>query len=462
LLAIIKDTSIYAVGDILTKGIGFFAIIFYTHFISQTEMGAYGYILVIMGFANTFLVLGADNAYARYFFECKTEEDRQLLTTTLFTFLSIWVVLVLIIPIIYSDTISLKLFENNDYGMALFLALLSLPLKLLSTMSNQVLRNQFQTKKFISYNFFTALITIVSAILLLNFTNFGIGSIFLGMIIADSIIMPFRIYAIKNLFVKKVDFSIMKKILAYGIPFLPASIAYWVFSSADRIMLESMSSLESVGIYTVAVTLAAVMSIFASAVGQAWSPHAVKVYEENPEKARKLYGRFLNVLTGVALFIVFSAAMLGKEVITYIFPSEYNSIFYPMLFLLIGIGFKITTQVTAIGIGLKKKTIYMLYITIVVALVNIGLNYLLIPSYDEVGASVATMISFVLLTSMYAFVTQKLFRIEYDNDFMLKTIFLLIAIVGLSSLDIIVRISILVAIFIVMFKKRDMILEVIR
>lgn len=439
LLAILKDTSIYSIGDALTKGIGFFAIVFYAHFVTQSDMGVYGYILVIVGFATTFLILGTDNAYARYFFECKEHKQKQILTTTLFVFLTIWMMIVLMIPLIFSDEISYWLLNTNEYADAFFFALLGLPIKLISSMSNQALRNQFKTKRFIIYNFFAALMTVGIAIPILQFTSFGIASIFLGMIIADIFILPFRLYAIRELFVKEVDFSILKNILTYGMPFLPASVAYWVFSSADRVMLEVMSGLESVGIYTVAVSLSTIMIFVAGAIGQAWSPHAIKAYEENKEKAKILYVKFLKILIVVALFLVFCASMLGKEIISLIFSLEYQSVFYPMMLLLIGIGFQITVQVTATGISLAKKTSYLVYITLFVAVLNIILNYIFIPIYDEVGAAMSTAISYFILTLLYAFVSQKLFPLKYDMRIILLALAALVIIFFMSFLNIYFR-----------------------
>jgi len=462
LLAILKDTSIYAIGDILTKGISFLAIVFYAHFLSQSDMGAYGYLLVIVGFVNTFLILGMDNAYSRYFFEYKSHYDRQVLTSTLFLFLILWIICILLLPIYFSSSLSYFIFETSTYSQAFFFSLLSLPLKLISTMSNQALRNQFKTKLYVVLNFITAFITVSGAILLLKYTSFGIGSIFMAIIIADVCVLPFRFFAIKEMFIKKIDFTLIKKILAYGIPFLPASVAYWIFSSADRVMLESMSSLESVGTYTVAVTLSAVMSIIAGAIGQAWSPHAVKAYEEDKERARELYRRFFLVLVSLALLIIFSISMLGKEIITLVFPAEYSNIFYPMLLLLSGVGFKITSQVTAIGISLAKKTIYLVYITFFVALVNIGLNYILIPIYAEVGASVATMVSYMLLTFIYTLISQKLFYINYNFKFIVLALFLLIIILILAQLNVFVRFSIFGIVLISIISKKNKIMEFVR
>lgn len=462
MISIIKDTSIYAIGDVLTKGIGFFAIIFYAHFLSKDEMGVYGYVLVIIGFFSTFLILGVDNAYARYFFEYKSKKEKQLLTTTLFLFLSFWSIITLILPLIFVDAISLSLLETKEYSLVFFLAFLSIPLKLIVSLSNQALRNQFKTKQFIIYNFFTAFIMIVGSIFLLQFTSFGIGAIFLGLIIADILVLPFRIYAIKDLFVFSVDFSILKKILDYGVPFLPATIAYWIFSSADRVMLESISGLESVGIYTVAVTLGGIMSILASAIGQAWSPHAIKIYEEDKEKARELYRRFLNVLIALSLFIIFCASMIGRESILLLFPIEYTSAFYPMLLLLVGVGFKITGQVTAAGIGLAKKTIYLVYITLFVAIVNIILNYILIPLYGETGAAIATMISFFILTVLYSIVSQKLFKVEYDRKYMVWAFLILIMILLGSFMETIARFIVLSLVLIIIYYKKNKIMEAVR
>lgn len=462
MLAILKDTSIYALGDVLTKGIGFLAIIFYTHFITQSEMGVYGYIMIMVSFATTFLILGADNAYARYFFEYKEQKQKQVLTTTLFVFLTFWMIFMLIIPLAFSDKIASLLLDTDEYASAFFFALLSLPLKIISSMSNQALRNQFKTKQFIVYNFFTALVTVGSAILLLQYSSFGVASVFIGMIIGDIFVLPFRLYAIKELFIKEVDFGILKSILAYGVPFLPASVAYWVFSSADRVMLESMSSLESVGIYTVAVSLSTVMSLVAGAVGQAWSPHAIKVYEEDKEQAKILYVRFLKVLIGVALFLVFCASVIGQEIISFIFPPKYMSVFYPMMLLLIGIGFQITVQVTATGISLAKKTIYLVYITLFVAIVNIILNYIMIPIYAEVGASIATMISYLLLTLIYSMVSQKLFRLNYDFKY-ISIAFILLGVIFLTSfMDFVYRAILLLSVLSVLYFKKEKIIRSVR
>jgi len=462
MIQLIKDTSLYAIGEILTRGISFLSLIIYSHFVSVTDMGVFGYIMVVANFITVFLGLGLDNAYMRYFFEYKEEHKRKILTTTLFAFLFFWTSFVLIGPIIYAKELSYLLLNTYKFTSTFLLSLLSSGFKLFSVMLNQALRNNFKIKEFVIFNLLSSSISLGTTILLFLFSELGITSIFIGMIIGDIVIIPFRLYAVKNFFTISVDFSILKNLLSFGIPFVPTAFIYWVLTNTDRIMLKYMSGMESVGIYTVAMSLSSIMYIISNSVSQAWSPHAVKSYEEDKERAKILFVKFLKLLIFIVLFIVFCASMLGKEVISIIFRPEYKNSFYPFLFLLVGVGFQITTQVTAIGISLAKKTIYFLYITMFVSIVNIVLNFILVPIYKEIGASFATMTSFGLLTFIYSIVSQKFFRLDYDLKFIFISLLFLVFILAASYLNLSMRVSIFVCSLIILYFRKEKILGVIR
>lgn len=462
MIRILKDISVYALGDFLSKGIGFVAIIFYTHYLTKSDMGAYGYILIVLSFANTFLILGLDNAYARYFFEYKSHVERQVLSSTLFLFLALWSIVAIVLPLLYSEQLIETLLHDQRYLLAFEFAIVGLPLSVLSNMASQALRNQFKTKQFVILNLVNSVVVVTTALLLLQFSSIGTASIFLGILAGAILTLPLKYYYIHDLLIPQIDFSNLGKMLRFGLPFVPASVAYWIFSSADRVMLEHMNSLESVGVYTVAASLGSVMALVAGAVGQAWSPHAVQAYEEDKEKARILYAKFLKALMAIAFFLIFAASMIGKELILIIFPKSYTSVFYPMLMLLIGSGFQITTQVTAVGISLAKKTIYFVYITFLISIVNIALNYILIPVYAEKGASFATMVSYGLLTLIYGIISQRLFYVRYDWKYIMMVLIGLVLAVAASGMEFQYRIAIMLLSLAVIFYKKDHIMEFVK
>ena len=459
---LLKDISAYTFGDVLTKGLGFLSIIVYTYFLTEQEMGAYGYLMVILGFCNTFLILGLDNALARFYFEKEQLTEKAELSSTIFIFIFSWFGVLFFVYLMVMDYINTLVFDAPVFQSAILWGLLTLPFKLLSILSNQLLRNQFKKRLFVGFNVATAVITIGSAVLLLWKTDLGIKGIFLSVLLGDLLVLPFRLRAVTEFLILRFNFSLLKEVLAYGVPFLPVSIAYWVFSGADRFMLEQMTDFATVGRYTVAVTLSGVMSVLAGGIANAWSPIAVKTYEEDQAVAKVLYARFLKVLIFFPLIFIAGMCFLGKEVFSLILSKEYQEIFYPTLLIIIGISFKLSTQVTASGISLKKKTKYFTYITLIIAFLNIGLNYLLIPVFREEGAALATMISYIFLTFFYYRVSQGLFPVVYDKKYILSALFILIVLLCSTFLELKYRAILLFGSLVLVYVNRESLIQRIK
>jgi O-antigen/teichoic acid export membrane protein len=75
------------------------------------------------------------------------------------------------------------------------------------------------------------------------------------------------------------------------------------------------------------------------------------------------------------------------------------------------------------GVGIAKKTHYLIWINLIGGLLNLSLNILLIPSLGIVGAGLATMISSMCLFAMYMITSQKLYYVpHYWSSIMLGVI----------------------------------------
>ena len=78
----------------------------------------------------------------------------------------------------------------------------------------------------------------------------------------------------------------------------------------------------------------------------------------------------------------------------------------------IGVTFYSTQQVTLIGISIEKKTYILAKISWLTAMINLMLNFFLIPILGTVGASIATFLSWLIMTILYLYYTQKLHPID--------------------------------------------------
>ena len=449
----LKEISVYSIGNILVKGLGFASVVLYSNFLTKHQMGVYGYINAVTGLLASLMLLGIDNAYARYFFEYKSKENRKILTATTIFFLLLWSNGIAIFFCFFSKQFSLILFQNTKYYLVLILAFISLPIKLILNICNQVLRNQFKAKTVVALDFFFSFTVLTLTFIFLKFYNLKIEAIFVSIIISGFLILPFEFYSIKDLITFNIDLTIIKKMIIFGAPFFPTSLAYWIFSSADRIMLKNMKGLESVGIYTVALSLASVVNILSYAISQAWSPNAINIFETDPHKASVYYGKFLDFLLFLIFIILFFVSAFGREILL-LFFSGYQQSFYPMLILVTGAGFQITTQITAIGISLKKKTMYFAYLTFFIALLNIGLNYIFIPFLSEKGAALATTISYGLLTLIYYLISKKMFKIKYNPKSIILFICGLLIVYLISKMDFYIRLIVFLGINFFIFLNR--------
>jgi O-antigen/teichoic acid export membrane protein len=418
LIKVLKETSIYSIGGIFAKGLSVISGVFYTHLILPEDMGAYGYIMVITSVLSAFIILGGDNAYARYFFEAKSDKEKKVLTSTWFLFLFLWSIVIILLPLCFIDTIADWIFQSTKYNILIIAGLLLMPIKLMTVLFNQALRNTFRIKAFVICNIVTAVFSIVFSLLGLIVFDFGVASIYLGIIVAELIMIWPRIYLNRKLLGLYFKLSLLKELLKFGVPFVPASLAVWVFSSADRIMIEHFLNLEAVGIYTVALSMSSVLLVATDAFGEAWSPNAVKAYEEDQNKAKSLYQQMFKVILLIGGVVVLLGALIGYELVYLLFSKQYSASFYPAMILLAGIAFKMTIQITASGIGLKKKTHYIMMTTMLIAVLNIGFNYMMIPIYGVIGAAIATMLSHLFVTVIYGLISQRLFPINYPLKWM--------------------------------------------
>jgi len=221
-------------------------------------------------------------------------------------------------------------------------------------------------------------------------------------------VLPVALWMIRKDLTYKINVHWIRELVSFGYPFIFTGLAYWLFSSTDRWMLATMSSVEETGLYSVAFRFASVVLFISAAFGKAWSPTSMKLRLERPDTYRIIYGQVLLLLLFGMLVAGGGLALFSGELISMMMPKEYAASALPLIVLCFGIILQSTQQVTAIGISLEKKTFLFTHITWITALINLLLNGYLIPQYGAIGAACATSISYLVLTGSFLYFTQQL------------------------------------------------------
>jgi O-antigen/teichoic acid export membrane protein len=410
-----RDIVIYGSGDVLLRATAFITMPIYTRVFAVADYGTLSFVLTVTGLLSGILTLGGDSAYGRFFFEAKTDDERQLVTSSMFGFLMVWSVAVIMLCLPFVARFSQWSFGTTQHELLFTLALLAAPLTIINLLCGQILRNQFRAQLFTVLNVVSTLLTIGLALVGVVILNLGLAGVLAGTLFAAALVLPIRLWTVRAMLRPIFSAQILRSMLAFGLPFVPVTLAVWVFASSDRLVLAKLSTLDQVGIFAVAASVASILGLLNSAVGQAWSPHAFRVYVEQPAEAPAFYGRIMTyILVGFG-FACVGITAFAPELLTVVATPE----FYPAAVavgpLALGFMASASVQITAVGISLTKQTKYLAIFTWIAALLNLALNLLLVPRWGMMGSSWATALTYLFLTVAYALATQRLWPVRYER-----------------------------------------------
>jgi O-antigen/teichoic acid export membrane protein len=408
---LVKDSAIYGGADFFSKVIAFFTFPLIAAALSPRAFGALELIGTTTALLGLAMNCGLNNSVQRYYWDKDTAEKQRpvivssgLAAQILFGIITT-IVGFLILPIIYPEVQKAQLPLT---WIALVAAVLLMVFSQWNQYALDVMRLHFAPWRFFVLSMLSRGFSAVAGLLVVVVYGWGVDGLLVAQAFVVAAVLPLAIFLIRKDITLGIDYTWTRELVGFGYPFIFAGIAYWLFGSIDRWMLASMSSVEEVGIYSVAFRFATVVVFVSAAFGQAWSPVAIKIRTDNPENYRTIYANVLLLLLFVMFLIGGGLSLFSGEIIYLIMPASYADSAVPLAILCFGIVFQATQQVTAVGISLEKKTFLFARLAWLTALVNIIGNLLLIPLYGATGAAIATLISFLVLTSSYLYFTQRL------------------------------------------------------
>jgi len=212
---------------------------------------------------------------------------------------------------------------------------------------------------------------------------------------------------------KLVDFKLWKSVLIFAIPILPHYLAQHVMIGASNIMLKNLYSEESAAIYSVVSNISVIATILWGAVNASLIPYT---YEKlNDKKYKDLNAVVLPILLAYAVVCV-GVTLIAPEVLMILAPKEYYSGIYAVP-AVVGVAFLSAFYNIYANVEFyHKKSGGIAISTIVSAVVNVGLNFLLIPKYGFIAAAYCTLAANVVLIIMHYFAYRRCQKERVYND----------------------------------------------
>lgn len=178
-------------------------------------------------------------------------------------------------------------------------------------------------------------------------------------------------------------------------PMAISSIAFILMQSVDIILLGKFTDFKMVAYYAVTVKLTMIISLVLTSVNAVIAPKISELFNlgqyKNLNNSIKNATRLIFVLTIPVILII---VLLSSYLLNF-FGNEYIVAKNALYILLLGQAFNALCGSVGIYMNMtgKQNTLQILLITAL--LINITLNWILIPKYDMVGAAIATSFSMI-------------------------------------------------------------------
>ena len=180
-----------------------------------------------------------------------------------------------------------------------------------------------------------------------------------------------------------IDRKILMGELKFGIPLYLSGLFLYLNYRADQLMVKYYINETALGIYSLSVTLAELAKTVPDSVVSAFTG---KLYNcEEQEKKR-----IVIMTIKLSFYMTLLISLIGiccEPLIKVLYGLEYASAGPSMIILLIGIPFLTIGKVSAVYFYTNGKTKIHMQIALVVLIVNLIMNFFIIPKYGIYGAA---------------------------------------------------------------------------
>lgn len=181
--------------------------------------------------------------------------------------------------------------------------------------------------------------------------------------------------------------------LAFNLPLIPHYLSQYMMNSSDKIMISRLIGDSEAAYYSVAYSVAAVISIVWTSINASLIPYT---YQNCKNKTYHNISRVVTPLWVLFAFICFALMVFAPELMRFLAPSEYSIGKYVIPPVIGGVFFQSLYYTFSSVNYYYKKTKYVMYASLSAAVINILLNYLLIPRFGFIAAGYTTLLSYMI------------------------------------------------------------------
>lgn len=391
----VENFLVYGLGGIISKIIPLIMLPIVTRLMPDSYFfGLSDLSNTAVQFGTALAGMGMYDAVFRLFFDKDDKNFQKTVCSTALGFTFITSFIVFFVMIIFRKPLGTFLFSDEKYFYLLYLTAMSILIGGTNSIMQIPTRTQNRRKVFLVMNTLSAVFSYAVSIPLL-LKGFYVIALPLAAVISALTIEVIFWFLNKEWFdFRLFDKSILKQLLAIGLPLLPNFLIYWIFNSSDRLMIGKLIGNSFTGVYSVGARIASVSQLIYTAFAGGWQYFAFSTMKEDGQvKSNSLVFEYLGVISFAAGILMCVFAHLIFKIL---FTGEYEAGYIVVPYLFLAPLMQMLYQVACNQFIVIKKTWPNAFILSVGAICNVLLNLTLIPVWGIEGAAFSTLIGYVI------------------------------------------------------------------
>lgn len=404
-IRLIKNIFLLFTGNFVAKVLSFLMVPFYTAYLTTSEYGISDLISTTVLLVLPAFSLLMDEAIMRFALDKGSDKQQVFSIATILSSAGFIAVLVLSPILLLFDSLRDYYWFVLLYYVSLWLYnIFSNYVKGLDKLGITTTAGIIHTFGFLGLN-----------ILFLAVFKIGIIGYLLAIDISNIIAAIFLFFYCKLykqfISIKKLDLKLAKEMVRYSLPIIPDYISWWFVNCSDRYMLTGLIGTSVTGIYSVAYKIPTILSSLSSIFASAWKISSVDEFgtEESIRFYNKIFLTYSALLFSASAVLIVATRPLARILFTNDFYQAWE--ITPVLivaYVLSALAIFVSSIFTA-----SKQTKRLFYAPVIGAIINITLNFVLIPYWGGMGAACATCVGYFVILSINMYNTYKILPMNF-------------------------------------------------
>lgn len=401
---LVKNTMVFAIGNFSTRVLIFLLVPLYTRTLSTEEYGVIDLIFSSVSLMLPIFSLNIHEAVLRYSLESGSNPE-EIFSIGLTT------ILIGLLPVTIASYFITKFLNIGSYYLALVLTYAVTALKQLLMYYS---RGKQKVKLIVVVSIADTLLLLALNIFFLYIMKLGLRGYYISLLIS-SLISIGIFYKFLSINIGKA-FCLFKKMrlkemLKYSIPMIPNSISWWLSNASDKYFMNTFRGIGETGVYSIAYKVPSLLNTVTKIFMDAWQISSAEEYEQNNEGS---FSEVYRLYFGTSILICAVLTLFTKPISIIMFSPAFQDAAHYVPILLVAFLFNGLASFYGSIYTASKMTNMLMISTGSGAILSIILYFVLIPAMGGLGASISTLVCYIVVFVIRQTHSKRIVKIEYS------------------------------------------------